>query len=176
MNSQASDPKSAEQTSHPVRPLVPRQTGLSPPVPVVSRHWTPPGPGLCSWTVVRAQQHILEGPAACKKLGVGENRQRRKVTLVRSIFPLVLVLTLPLILGVDRPGTLGKLMRTEDGQDTNSLWASDNAKNHNQPNPLWASSLGSSKASGGRHNYWSHFRNEEAETQRSTVACSAPHL
>lgn len=42
MNSQASDPKSAEQTSHPVRPRVPRQTGLSPPVPVVSRHWTPP--------------------------------------------------------------------------------------------------------------------------------------
>lgn len=170
MNSQASDPKSAEQTSHPVRPLVPRQTGLSPPVLVVSRHWTPPDQDYVAglWS-----EH---SSTFWKKLGVGENRQRRKVTSVRSIFPLVLVLTLPLILGVDRPGTLGKLMRTEDGQDTNSLWASDNAKNHNQPNPLWASSLGSSKASGGRHNYWSHFRNEEAETQRSTIACSAPHL
>lgn len=71
-----------------------------------------PGQGLCNWTVVRAQAHVLEALVAGKQLGHGCRHSQRVGAPVKCIFSPILVPILPLALWVDRPVTLEA---SEDG-------------------------------------------------------------
>lgn len=79
-----------------------RQMSLCPPV-LWSKIPGLPGPGQCNWTVVGAQEHILEALVEAKSWGRGARVDAAEGARapVKSIFSLMLVLTLPLVLGVD---------------------------------------------------------------------------
>lgn len=73
-----------------------------------------PEQGLRHWTVVRAQEKYSGSRGSVKKLG------EVVWASVKSIFSLMRVLMLLLVLGVDRPVTLGKLRGREAGRESTS--------------------------------------------------------